>query len=229
MHVRIYAVDEIEHTILRPAPGSAPGSPLGSPLGSAPQGLLVAATGRVVSSGWSAPALTPWFYATPPEDGIQAFDLVAEPPVPGSTVLPALAPIRAEALLTGVDLDNFWGPGCPLVGVRVQSGTNAKTGRLDAAGADRAAAPALAARRSYAAPPAAPPGFSAEIGPLFRDRDIEAMDGISGFRLGTVDDVRAHSASILERLEDGSMPCDGPWPREDVAQFRAWVEGGMPA
>ena len=34
---------------------------------------------------------------------------------------------------------------------------------------------------------------------------------------------------ILERLEEGTMPCDGEWPEEQIAQFRHWVEAGMPA
>lgn len=33
----------------------------------------------------------------------------------------------------------------------------------------------------------------------------------------------------LERLTDGSMPCDREWPEEQVALFRRWVEAGMPA
>ena len=49
------------------------------------------------------------------------------------------------------------------------------------------------------------------------------------FDLWNYQDVRAHAEDILERLTDGSMPCDREWPEEQVAQFRRWVEAGMPA
>ena len=34
-------------------------------------------------------------------------------------------------------------------------------------------------------------------------------------------------AEILARLEDKSMPCDGPWPEEQIKLFKRWVEEGM--
>ena len=49
------------------------------------------------------------------------------------------------------------------------------------------------------------------------------------FDLWDYQDVCTYAQDILERLEDGSMPCDGEWPEEQIAQFRRWVEGGMPA
>lgn len=37
---------------------------------------------------------------------------------------------------------------------------------------------------------------------------------------------------ILERLADGTMPCDEEWPDEQIDeqidQFRRWIEVGMP-
>ena len=33
---------------------------------------------------------------------------------------------------------------------------------------------------------------------------------------------------ILERLTEGEMPCDAPWPEEKVATFRSWVDAGTP-
>lgn len=47
------------------------------------------------------------------------------------------------------------------------------------------------------------------------------------FDLRSYDDVRENAAEIQERLEDGSMPCDAIWPDEDVARFRAWIDGGF--
>jgi len=49
------------------------------------------------------------------------------------------------------------------------------------------------------------------------------------FDLGNYQDVSAHAQAILERLASGTMPCDGPWPEEQIALFRRWVEAGMPA
>ena len=47
------------------------------------------------------------------------------------------------------------------------------------------------------------------------------------FDLRSYDDVRENAAEILERVEDGSMPCDAEWPEERVALFRAWIDAGM--
>jgi hypothetical protein len=46
--------------------------------------------------------------------------------------------------------------------------------------------------------------------------------------LWSYEDVKANAQAILERLESGDMPCDGPWPEERVAVFKAWVVAGMP-
>jgi len=72
-----------------------------------------------------------------------------------------------------------------------------------------------------------PLSFARDIRPLFRESDRESMD--FAFDLWNYHDVSAHAAGILERLTEGTMPCDGEWPEEQVARFRRWVEGGMPA
>jgi len=69
--------------------------------------------------------------------------------------------------------------------------------------------------------------FERDIRPLFREKDIESMS--AKFDLSAYGDVRANSASILEKLADGSMPCDGAWPEAQVALFREWVGAGCPA
>ncbi len=69
------------------------------------------------------------------------------------------------------------------------------------------------------------PSFARDIRPLFRDDDREAME--FAFDLHSFEDVRENAAAILERLEDGSMPCDGEWPEEQVARFRAWMDEGL--
>ena len=66
--------------------------------------------------------------------------------------------------------------------------------------------------------------FARDIRPLFRDRDIGAMSSM--FDLASYEDVLANADGIYEQLAAGSMPCDGPWPADDVERFRAWVEAG---
>jgi hypothetical protein len=69
--------------------------------------------------------------------------------------------------------------------------------------------------------------FAAHIRPLFRDSDIAAMEG--WFDLADHATVKENADLILERLEDGSMPCDGGWSDEQIALFRAWRDGGCAA
>jgi hypothetical protein len=70
-------------------------------------------------------------------------------------------------------------------------------------------------------------GYEADVKPLFREGDRSSM--LFAFDLWSYDDVREHAAAILERLEDGSMPCDGAWPAERVEVFRSWLAEGAPA
>ena len=69
--------------------------------------------------------------------------------------------------------------------------------------------------------------FARDILPLFRDSDRDSM--LFAFDLWNYNDVRTYAQDILERLEEGSMPCDGEWPEEQVTQFQRWIEVGMPA
>jgi len=48
------------------------------------------------------------------------------------------------------------------------------------------------------------------------------------FDLSAFGDVKEHATEILERVANGTMPCDGAWPPERVAVFRSWVEAGCP-
>jgi hypothetical protein len=68
--------------------------------------------------------------------------------------------------------------------------------------------------------------FESDIRPLFRDKDVHSMR--SWFDLSSYDDVRGSADAIYEHLSEGSMPCDGPWPETNVAQFRAWMDEGFP-
>ena len=67
--------------------------------------------------------------------------------------------------------------------------------------------------------------FSEHIKPLFREKDRKSMQW--AFDLGSYQDVKRHAAAILERLQKGSMPCDGAWPQEQVEVFQRWVESDM--
>ena len=72
------------------------------------------------------------------------------------------------------------------------------------------------------------PSFTQDVKPLFRERDRGTMLRVAGFDLWKLEDVRERSQAILARLEDGSMPCDQPWPDERIALFRRWLDAGMP-
>ena len=72
-----------------------------------------------------------------------------------------------------------------------------------------------------------PISYAQDIKPLFREGDRESMS--SAFDLWSYDDVVQNSDAILERLRDGTMPCDGAWTEEQVDLFQRWVDAGMPA
>ena len=49
------------------------------------------------------------------------------------------------------------------------------------------------------------------------------------FDLSSYEEVSEHAEAIYSRLSDGTMPCDAPWPEEDVERFRQWIDAGTPA
>jgi hypothetical protein len=69
--------------------------------------------------------------------------------------------------------------------------------------------------------------FASDIRPLFRPDDAEAMSW--AFDLASYEDVKENAEAIYERLAEGSMPCDDPWPDDQVQRFRDWIDAGMPA
>ena len=71
------------------------------------------------------------------------------------------------------------------------------------------------------------PSYANDIKPLFRESDRTAM--LSAFDLWSFDDVSSNSARILGAVESGSMPCDTPWPDEQVDLLRRWIDSGTPA
>ena len=70
-------------------------------------------------------------------------------------------------------------------------------------------------------------GYERDVRPLFREKDVSEMSW--AFDLASYDNVRANAGKILERLSNGSMPCDGAWPDERIELFRGWVDAGSPA
>jgi hypothetical protein len=69
-------------------------------------------------------------------------------------------------------------------------------------------------------------GFERDIRPLFREGDISSMSAV--FDLSSYEDVRANADAIYGRLSDGTMPCDGAWPSDQVERFRSWMDSGFP-
>jgi hypothetical protein len=68
--------------------------------------------------------------------------------------------------------------------------------------------------------------FENDILPLFRSQDVEEMSW--AFDLSSYEEVSEHARDIYDRLSDGTMPCDAPWPEEQVDRFRQWIDAGMP-
>jgi hypothetical protein len=69
-------------------------------------------------------------------------------------------------------------------------------------------------------------GFESDVRPLFREGDRDFMSYYVD--LWSYDEVRAHADEILDRVEDGTMPCDAPWPVESIDLFRRWMSEGFP-
>lgn len=72
-----------------------------------------------------------------------------------------------------------------------------------------------------------PVSYAADIRPLFRQLDIEAMKRHGPFDLSLYEDVKANAADIAERLHDGDMPCDAAWPPAQLDLFDRWIREGM--
>ena len=72
--------------------------------------------------------------------------------------------------------------------------------------------------------PDSPAGLSFErdVRPMFREKDRDSM--LKAFDLWSHSDVQAHQDAILERLRNGTMPCDGGRARS--RRFRPRGGGG---
>jgi len=92
------------------------------------QQLMISAVGEVRTAGWGSPSLRPRAYNVPPEDGIQEFDFVAEPP--GGPAAQVITTVSARFRMEKV---SSW-----LKGVRVHSSSN-----FEEAAIGKAAAPKM--------------------------------------------------------------------------------------
>ena len=72
-----------------------------------------------------------------------------------------------------------------------------------------------------------PLSFDAHIKPLFREQDRASMT--FAFDLWSHEDVSRNADAILDRLREGTMPCDGAWPQERVETFERWSSAGKAA
>ena len=68
--------------------------------------------------------------------------------------------------------------------------------------------------------------FADDVKPLFREEDRASMD--FAFDLWSYDEVKANAALILERVEDGTMPCDETWNEDKLQVLRSWIAEGCP-
>lgn len=68
--------------------------------------------------------------------------------------------------------------------------------------------------------------FANDIRPLFREKDVKAMN--FRFDLSDYGDVKENADGILETVESGSMPCDEPWGPEQVETLKTWISEGFP-
>ncbi|MEY4978817.1 MAG: hypothetical protein RLZZ352_1087 [Pseudomonadota bacterium] len=84
-----------------------------------PPVMILGASGRVPTSGWSNGVLVPRVYITPPQDGIWDFDFIATAPEPNQLVLQKITEITSKAFVSHLPK---W-----FLGARVHSSTNSLT------------------------------------------------------------------------------------------------------
>ena len=120
-----------------------------------------------------------------------------------------------------------WGPaGPPLQASTAQASTaQASTAQASTAQASTAQASAGDDQKQVTLPgPDETVSFAAHIKPLFREHDRKSMT--FAFDLWSQADVQANASGILERLQNGTMPCDGAWPAEKIEVFSRWTQSG---
>jgi CDGSH-type Zn-finger protein/truncated hemoglobin YjbI len=72
--------------------------------------------------------------------------------------------------------------------------------------------------------PGEPVLFDPHVRSMFRSGDRRSMS--FAFDLWSHDVVSEHAVAILQRLQNGTMPCDGAWPSDRIAAFAKWIDEG---
>ncbi|PHS26500.1 MAG: hypothetical protein COA85_05905 [Robiginitomaculum sp.] len=209
---KIYSVDQVDVTITR----------------TTPQVMTINTLARVTSSGWTDAQLSQYVYLQPPTDGVQEFDIAARPPAPDVITMPVLSPISSYTQIPDIDVENFWGKGIAIKGIRIFSASNSKTVEIRAfdetiAMGDTRMPMAFAGYRVEKTEGILP-SFAVDIKSMFRERDVNSM--IWAFDLHSYVDVKTNAERIYAALQQ-NMPCDGLWPDEDVKEFKSWMDSGM--
>ena len=70
--------------------------------------------------------------------------------------------------------------------------------------------------------------FAKDIRPLCRQKDVDTMNDF-GLDLSSYEEVKGKAPKICATFENGSMPCNEPWPEGQVAIFKRWIDEGMAA
>jgi hypothetical protein len=61
---------------------------------------------------------------------------------------------------------------------------------------------------------------------MFRNSDIETMQNYS-LNLSSYNEAKKKIQPIHATLAEGTMPCDGAWPKDRVAALQRWMDEGM--
>jgi hypothetical protein len=61
---------------------------------------------------------------------------------------------------------------------------------------------------------------------MFRDVDIDTKQNY-GLDLSSYAEMKNKVQSIYATLAEGTMPCDGAWPKDRVAILKRWMDEGM--
>jgi tyrosinase len=71
--------------------------------------------------------------------------------------------------------------------------------------------------------------YANDIRPLFTDEDVEHMLDVNpDLDLSSYDAVKANAQDIYGVLSSGDMPPGDPWPEENVAKFKQWMDENYP-
>lgn len=73
------------------------------------------------------------------------------------------------------------------------------------------------------------PSFAKDIRPLFTQEDVDHMLDVNpDLDLSSYASVKANANDIHNVLSAGAMPPGEPWPKDQVAKFKQWMDAGYP-